>query len=178
MTQRRSLIVDVRQEVAFLLIQDFDCTHSNDPVTVAHLNEETMEPINGTQVDLSTTDRRILGFSGLEITSLFAIDRCTGTVQAAQNPSPAEHVLINQRHLRDLRTSNLLREPRVPLTHTLNCTGILSQEGDNPQVDLTGVPHPTTRVWDMPHDLDRPGEGPIKQFPGYLQTFNLHHIPP
>ena len=180
MKQRRISIVDTKQQVAFFLIQDLDRAICNDSITtVAHTLEEATERTRQTKDDVIITDRRKTGIRGLEIAGPFIIHLFTQLVQEALRPSPTEPALTTQEYLRDPLTSyHLSHELPVPLTHTLNHTGALSQEGDNPQDHLTRDPHHAVGMWSTPQDLNRPGEGPIKQFPGYLQTFNLHHIPP
>jgi CheY-like chemotaxis protein len=105
----------------------------------------------------------------------FAINVFTQAVQEALHPSPTERALISQRRLRDLLTSLIFHELRVPLTYIMSCAGILSQEGDTPQDDLTQVIlRHATRMRAALDDLTLLGEWSIRQFPGYLQTVNLH----
>jgi CheY-like chemotaxis protein len=212
MTQRRILIVDDEQKVAFFLSQALERSNRNYDVTIAHSGEEAMEYLRETKVDLLVTDLRMPGISGLElvrwartnspktrtilitaygsteveaeanrlqtdhyIAKPFAIDVFTQAVQEALHPSPTERALISQRRLRDLLTSLIFHELRVPLTYIMSCAGILNQEGDNPQDDLTQVIlRHATRMRDALDDLTMLGEWSISQFPGYLQTVNLH----
>jgi DNA-binding response OmpR family regulator len=212
MTQRRILIVDDEQKVAFFLSQALERSNRNYDVTIAHSGEEAMEYLRETEVDLLVTDLRMPGISGLElvrwartnspttrtilitaygsteveaeasrlqtdhyIAKPFAIDVFTQAVQEALHPSPTERALISQRRLRDLLTSLIFHELRVPLTYIMSCAGILSQEGDNPQDDLPQVIlRHATRMRDALDDLTMLGEWSISQFPGYLQTVNMH----
>jgi hypothetical protein len=114
-------------------------------------------------------DQRIQGSDGLDVAGPVIIDR--NRPQALPS-SPTEPVLTTPGHLRDRQNSIILRELPVPLTHTPSCVGILSQEGDSPQDGLASAPQ------DLLDTLGWVSEGHIKQFPGYLQTFNLHHLPP
>lgn len=105
----------------------------------------------------------------------FAIDVFTQAVQEALHPSPTERALISQRRLRDLLTSLIFHELRVPLTYIMSCAGILTQDGDDPQADLAQViQRHATRMRDALDDLTLLGEWSISQFPGYLQTVNLN----
>ena len=105
----------------------------------------------------------------------FAIDVFTQAVQEALHPSPTERALISQRRLRDFLTSLIFHELRVPLTYIMSCAGILNQDGDDPQADLAQVIlRHATRMRDALDDLTLLGEWSITQFPGYLQTINLH----
>ncbi len=179
MTQCRIPIDNATPQVAFFLTQDLDSATCTGYTTVTQASGEAMEQTRQNEVDLIVTDRRRSDVRGLEIAEPFIIHLFPRFVQEIPPPSPTEPVLTPQACLRDPLTSrHLFRELRVPLTHTLNHIGTLSHEGDNPQYHLARDPRRAPRMWDAPDDLNHPGEGPIKQFPGYLQTFNLHHVPP
>lgn len=179
MTQRRISNFDDRQEVAFFLTQDPGCSTCNDCIVVAHTREEAIGKSRQTEADLVVADQCRPGVREAEIARPFIIHLFTQLVRGILHPSPTGHVLTTPDHLRNsLPDHYTFPELQVPLTHTLSRAGALSQEGDNPQDDLARDPHRAISVWNGSDDPNQPGEGPIKEFPGYLQTFNLHHIPP
>ena len=168
MMQRHISIVDNNSNVVLFLIPARDDSPCNDPVTAFRPSEETLEHVTVTKVDLDVIDQCLWDLGALDIARPFIMNLFTQIVQQADPPSPTERVLTTRIDLRKLPASHIVHESPVPLTLILNSTGNSSQERDNPQIDLTC----------LPADLLRSDQGHIKRFPGYLQTFNLHHIPP